>query len=202
MGPSQPSCNPLIYSFQACRPSIKSPFTPLQSLIPIESLTSWMPFSLVSSSSLGGAFSPDFPRSFLTRSASPALSSPSFRPSTTSQSSPPATKIGFTYSLKCSRTGLRLSPGGAERYTVIFRGIILVGRASAAAEETNALHFRWARRFWYRSYERREKKVPVMERNMSQFREGRRARMFSRPIQKLASRNPFPVIGMSTIPMA
>ena len=109
-GPSQPSCRPRMYSFHVCRPRIKSPRTPSHSLIPLLCRASAMSSSSdfpsasfsISCLSIGLRFcaslSP-FPRlSFLIFSASSARTSPSRRPSITSQSSAPATKIGLTYS--------------------------------------------------------------------------------------------------------
>ena len=44
--------------------------------------------------------------------------------------------------------------------------------------------------------------MPVMQRNISQFREGRRARKLGRPISGLASGESYLALGMNTIPMA
>ncbi len=129
-GPSHPSCRPRMYSFQVCLPRIRSPCTPSHSLVPVF----WRNWFTKSSS--GGtstsAFSPLFLLNFLIFSAKPALTSPSLLPSMTSQSSAPATSIGFTYSWKCSLATLNPSPGGAESKIVILRGIVLTGRVSCA----------------------------------------------------------------------
>ena len=121
-GPNQPSCSPRTYSFQVCRPMIRSPCKPAAGCSPA--------FVRISSTiSSGGPsvstrdFSPFFFRNFRTLSARPARTSPSRRPSITSQSIAAATKTGFTYSLKYSLEVRRPSPGGAERTIVSFRGI-------------------------------------------------------------------------------
>ena len=79
-----------------------------------------------------GDFSPFFFLSFRIRSARPARTSPSRRPSITSQSIAAATSMGFMYSVKYSLEVRRVSPGGAERTMVNFRGIWLGARGSWA----------------------------------------------------------------------
>lgn len=131
IGPSHPSCKPLTYSFHAFLPTTISPFSPSHSLTPILSLNGTSTDVAVSSN----ATSTLSPARFLYRrilSANAALTSPSRRPSTTSQSIAAATKTGLTYSTKCSRLELRLSAGGAVRKIVILRGRTLVGRGSEA----------------------------------------------------------------------
>ena len=102
IGPNHPSCNPLTYSFHVCLPNTKSPLTPSHSDIPITPLnaltdSSFSNFSSSSPSSIV-ATSPSRLLILLIFSANPALTSPSFLPSMTSQSMAPATRIGFTYS--------------------------------------------------------------------------------------------------------
>ena len=159
-GPSHPSCRPRMYSFHVWRPIMRSPVTPGHSAMPFlrrRSATMSVPSEGSPSSDDSGGLLPllspsPFPqRSFRMRSASPALTSPSLLPSTTSQSRAAATRMGLTYSLKYSRAGRRPSPGGAERKTVILRGSWVAGRGSAARWETREHHFCWARRFCRRS---------------------------------------------------
>lgn len=132
-GPSHPSCSPRTYSFQVCRPITISPRGPLNSVIPefvrIASTTSSSP--LCSGGNL----------LFLIFSASSARISPSFRPCINSQSNPEATRIGFTYSLKCSCAVLRPSLGGPSRNTDSFLGIAFGSRGSFATCSTNLHHF-------------------------------------------------------------
>ena len=93
-------------------------------------------------------FSPFLLRNLRIFSAKPALTSPSRRPSTTSQSRAPATSMGLIYSWKCSRATRKLSPGGAERKTVILRGMRLTGRVSWATWDTRWHHLCWALFLW------------------------------------------------------
>ena len=96
-GPIQPSCRPRTYSFHVCLPSIRSPWMPSQALI-------WAPLRKSSSRSSTLSSNASFdssPLRLLIRrilDARLARTSPSRRPSTTSQSSAPATSIGLTYS--------------------------------------------------------------------------------------------------------
>ena len=131
-GPSQPSCRPRMYSFQVCLPMTRSPWTPSHSLIPVLWRNSATMFSFSSAAGSSCDTSPLLFRSFRIFSAKPARTSPSRRPSTTSQSKAAATSIGLTYSWKNSREGRRPSPGGAERKIVILRGIWDTGRESLA----------------------------------------------------------------------
>ena len=150
-GPSQPSWRPRMYSFQVLRPRIRSPCVPFHSEMPWFFLASRMGSTSSSVSLSVGGVSPFRRRCFLILSARPALTSPCLRPSITSQSTAPATRIGFMYSWKCSRAGRRLSPGGAESRIVIFRGIVLFCKGSSAMWATYWHHFCWARFLWYRS---------------------------------------------------
>ena len=114
-GPSQPSCRPRIYSFHVCLPMTMSPLASSLSVIPSVCRIDRNLSSGASSASSSGESPLTLRRCFRIRSANPNRTSPCMRPSTTSQSTPPATSIGFTYSVKYSREVLRVSPGGAER---------------------------------------------------------------------------------------
>ncbi len=145
-GPSQPSCNPRIYSFHVWRPSTKSPCNPSHSRMPVlrRACSSKSSSSLLSAPESSCDLSPFRFRSFLILSARPALTSPSRRPSITSQSRAPATSMGLMYSWKCSRATREPSPGGADRKTVILRGMMLLGTVSKAIWDTALHHLCWA----------------------------------------------------------
>lgn len=121
MGPNHPSCKPLTYSFHAFLPITMSPFSPGYSCTPILSLSGSSTEVAVSSNATP-TLSPCLFLYLRILSASAALTSPSRLPSTTSQSIAAATRIGLTYSTKCSRLELKLSAGGAVRKMVILRG--------------------------------------------------------------------------------
>lgn len=97
-GPNQPSCKPRTYSFQACRPKTRSPCTPSQLRIWAPRRNASSRSSVLSSVSSESPFSPFRLRNLLILAARPARTSPSLRPSTTSQSRAPATSTGLTYS--------------------------------------------------------------------------------------------------------
>lgn len=180
-GPSQPSCNPRMYSFHVFLPMTRSPATPSNVRIPTLSRRAFTTVSTSPSSRGSLVCSPCIFRNFLILSANPARTSPSLLPSTTSQSSPEATSTGLTYSWKWSRADIKPSAGGAERYIEILRGILETGRGSLAICDTKVHHFCCTFFFCRLSYTTAVVHEPTTVRNIIQLREGSLRRKFGSP---------------------